>query len=248
VDGDQGDQGDGQGNRGGQGDDGAGADRAGSTTRPATRGRAHPPKTKVDLNPAESPAAAGSAAKSPPKKTATRARTKRPIYRRGWFWVAVIVVEVIGALIISVVASRPPDLDDLSGGDLAAFCTQVKQVHTQAAPPSVDLTTVSKEFQAQADTYRQLEGVAPTNLRPDLATLAALTDELVATSNDIAQHKAADPTFAGGIAQLDAKQADVVARSTEASNHVDTVVLHACGIDLTAVTTTTGAGPPTTPR
>ncbi len=184
----------------------------------------------------------GSTASPKPRRTIP----SRPWWRRGRFWFGVIVVEVLLALVISVYAPRPTVDDELSGGDQVQFCAQVVQLRSNTAYRSIDLNDMGAFFTRQAEAYRQLAQVSPTMLQPDLALLAALTDELAVKAQQIQEQKAKDPSFAGGLAALDEAQSSIEARSADASAHVQHVVLIGCGIDLDATTTTT-APPPGAP-
>ncbi len=190
-------------------------------------------KRRVDLPDGSTPT---------PKPRRTIAR--RPWWRRGRFWLAVIVVEVVAALVISVVLSKPAPDDDLGGGDQAQFCAQVRAIRGDTSSATLDISQLSAEFTRQADTFRRLSPVAPTSLRGDIDTLASISDELAKKAQAIQEHKIQDPSYLGAVSDLQQAQAEFEGRAADADAHLNRIVLIGCGIDLSSTTTTAPATAP----
>lgn len=187
-------------------------------------------------------------AKQPPAQVRV-VRPPRPFWRRGGFWFAVIVAEAVGAVGLSYLPAFDPDTISLDGGDQAAFCDQIRQYQSQGAPgaTSLDLTNVKGEFGRQAEAYRRLAPVAPDDVRRDFEKVARLTDEIVRTADEVTRRKEADPGYLGGLGDISTKQGEISARAYRSINRINSVVLQACGIDLTApapVPTTAAPTPP----
>lgn len=191
-------------------------------------------KRKVDL---------GSSATAAPKARIV-SRAPRPLWRRGSFWFAIIVLEALIALAISFVVTAPT-LDDipLDGVDVAALCPLVLEFRSN---PISELTTenASAYFRYQADGYRKLVAVSPESIRGDLEHLASLTDELVATADAAAERKKTDPSFTGALSDISAKEGEIAVRGQVSSERVTNVLGRACGLDLIQETKPVGTTPP----
>lgn len=188
----------------------------------------------------------------PPTPAARVVRPPRPFWKKGGFWFAVIVAEALGGIGLSYVFALDPDSVSLDGGDRAAFCEQVRQYQVEGVlgTKELDITNVRAEFEHQAAGYRRLAGVAPDVLRPDLEKVARMTDELIATTDDVLRRKQADPSYLEAMADISKKQGDVTGRAVSSIDRIDKVVLRACDIDINAppkTTTTTAVTTPATP-
>jgi len=162
-----------------------------------------------------------------------RPRRSTPFWRKGRFWVAVIVLEVALALVISFSFERSPTDVDISGGDLVAFCAQVRTLQSQraAAAAEGDSTAVTdpSRFEEEREAYLGLIPVAPPDLVPDLERLAELDDQVIATVNEIAVRKAADPLH-NGLADLTEALDRAGAEGRVAAARFDVVLADGCGI------------------
>jgi hypothetical protein len=189
--------------------------------------------------------------KTPPP-VARKKAAPRPWWRRGGFWFLVIVLEAVVALIISNYIPNGREEVNLEGGDLVAFCARVQDTVRQGSQSSsVDVAQVADRFQSEADAYRRLSEVAPTDLVPDLTKLADLRTELAAAAREVNAKQIADPrNYNSALADVATAQADAESRGIDANNKVNRYVLRGCGIDLLAVTpvtsTTAPAGTPGT--
>jgi hypothetical protein len=178
-----------------------------------------------------------------------RPGSRRPIWRRGWFWVAVIAVEVAVALLVSFSFERSPTEVDVTGGDLAAFCTEARARREQgfgsnAAGEGTGVDDPSR-FIAERDAYRALVATAPPDLVVDLEELAEGADQLVAAVEDIAERKAADPTYSG-LAELDAALERAGVENKVAAARVSLVLREQCQILPEPDVATTTAPPAVT--
>lgn len=181
-----------------------------------------------DLPPAE----AGERSDPPP---ARRPRRSRPFWRKGWFWVGVIAVEIVVVLVLSVVFERSTTEVDLAGGDLQAFCEQARALRdegaTTSARPGSEGGAVAGDptpFERERDAYLALVANAPTALVPDLEQLARLDEDLVAVSLEIRARKEADPAYDGALAELTSELERVSAKGRVASARVDLVLREQC--------------------
>lgn len=186
----------------------------------------------------------GSADSPPPGR---RARRRTPFWRKGRFWVAVILVEVALALVISFSFERSSSDVDLGGGDLAAFCTQVRTLQDQraaatASGESATAVTDPSRFEEERDAYLALVPVAPPDLVPDLERLAELDDDLIVVVRDIAERKAEDPAY-NGLTDLTDALDRAGAEGRVAAARLDVVLVDGCGIVPGAAPTSTAPAP-----
>lgn len=162
-----------------------------------------------------------------------RPRRSTPFWRKGRFWVAVIVLEVALALAISFSFERSPSDVDVSGGDLVAFCAQVRTLQSQRAAASADASSTAvtdpSRFQQEREAYLGLIPVAPPDLVPDLERLAELNDQIIAAVNEIAVRKAADPRY-NGLTDLTDALDRTGAEGRVAGARLDLVLVDGCGI------------------
>lgn len=163
-----------------------------------------------------------------------RPRRSTPFWRKGRFWVAVIALEVAAALVISFTFERSPTEVDLAGGDLTAFCAQVRTLQDQraaAAGAGDEPTSVTDPtpFEQERAAYLALIPLAPPDLVPDLERLAELDATIIETVDEIAVRKAEDPSYSG-IPELTATLDRVGAEGRVAAARLDVVLVDGCGI------------------
>ena len=215
------------------------------------RGRPAAERKVAPSPPADAVGTGGTPAADPDPATeaepARRPRRSTPFWRKGRFWVAVIALEVAAALVISFTFERSPTEVDLAGGDLTAFCAQVRTLQDQraaAAAAGDEPTSVTDpaRFEQERDAYLALVPVAPSDLVPDLERLAELDETIIETVEQLAARKAEDPSYSG-IAELTAQLDRVSAEGRVAAARVDVVLVDGCGIDPGVQPTTTVAGP-----
>jgi hypothetical protein len=175
------------------------------------------------------PAAAREAAGDAEAPTGARRRRKTPIWRTGRFWVVVILAEVALALVVSFALERSPDSVDLAGGDLPAFCAQVRTVREEVAAAGTGDAADPTRFERERDAYRSLVAVAPPDLVPDLELLAELDEDIIETVQGIAARRAEDPS-SSGLAELTAALDRASAEGRVAGARVDVVLREGCGM------------------
>lgn len=163
-----------------------------------------------------------------------RASSRRPFWRRGWFWLAVIGVEVALALAVSFSFERDATSVDLAGADLPSFCataTAFRERGVGSSRAGDEGTAVDdpSRFVAERDAYRSLIATAPADLVHDLETLAEASDRLAATAEDIGRRKAEDPTYSG-LEPLDQALREVGADTKVEAARVSLVLREQCGI------------------
>jgi hypothetical protein len=178
------------------------------------------------------------------KEAARRPRRSRPFWRRGWFWVGVIVAEIAIVLVLSVVFERSATEVDLAGADTTAFCEQARTARAEAqqraeqnateAPDVGDPTAIQQE----RESYLALAAIAPEALVADFERLAELDQDLVDAIVAIGERKAADPTYTG-FEDLTEELERVRSKGTVAAARVELVLREQCQIDPTIETTTT---------
>ena len=175
-----------------------------------------------------------------------RPRRSRPFWRKGWFWVGVIVAEVVVVLVISFAFERSTTEVDLAGGDLPAFCQRAAELREEGLGPSPGLneSTIgdASRFERERDAYLALVPTAPDALVADLEKLAELRDQAVETTHIVAERKAADPEYLA----LDEITAMLDRTNTDgrvAAARVSLVLREQCAIDPSAEVTTTVPAP-----
>ena len=172
-----------------------------------------------------------------------RPRRSRPFWRKGWFWVGVIVAEVAVVLVLSFVFERSATEVDLAGADTTAFCDRARAVRDENLQAS-EAGTVGGSvgdptaFEQEQAAYLELAALAPPALVADLERLAALDNDLIETVRGIGEQKAADPSFSG-LGELSAELERVAAEGQVAAARVNLVLQDECGIDTTSGATTT---------
>jgi hypothetical protein len=198
-------------------------------------------KRRVTLPSSDSSPTASSTAKPKAKRQPT---PPRAFYRRAGFWFLVIVAEAITALVISY---HTPSLNEdisLDGGDLAQFCSRVNVMAVAAGSAArLDVSTAPDVYRQQAGDYRRLAEVAPTDVVPDLNTLAGLTDEMTATAQGILERKNRDATYQDSIKDLAEAEGLLEGRITVPYAHLHAVVLKGCGVDINAPLPSTTTAP-----
>jgi hypothetical protein len=184
--------------------------------------------------------------------TPRRPRRSKPFWRKGWFWVGVIVAEVVVVLVLSVVFERSSTEVDLAGADTTAFCDRARAVREQSLQASEAGSQNGSvgdptAFEQERAAYLELATIAPPALVADLERLAALDDEIIETVRAIGEKKATDPSYSG-LADLSAALERASVKGQVAATRLNLVLQDECGIDAAAgVTTTTAAPAPTEP-
>lgn len=192
---------------------------------------------------------------------ARRPRRARPFWRKGWFWVGVIAVEIVVVLAVSVVFERSTTEVDLAGGDLTAFCEQARALRdegatTSALPGSSGSAAADDPtpFERERDAYLALIATAPDALVADLEQLAALDQDLADVALEIRARKQEDPAYDGALAELTSALERASAKGRVASARINLVLRDECAMapDPGGATTTSSAppataGPTTTP-
>jgi len=198
-------------------------------------------------------------ATAPEPAPARRARRSRPFWRKGWFWVGVIAVEIVVVLVVSVAFERSTTEVDLAGGDLTTFCEQARTLRDQGATtsalPGRDGGSAADDpapFERERDAYLALVATAPSALVPDLEQLAALDQELVDLALEIRARKQDDPSYEGAIAELTSALERVSAKGRIASARINLVLREQCGMTADAgdggsTTVPPATAAPTTP-
>jgi hypothetical protein len=163
-----------------------------------------------------------------------------------------IVAEAAAALVASLTLTRDPSAFSLDGMDQARFCSDVQRYRDDnAASDALTVDRAVERFERQARAYRDLAPAAPTDVRPDLESLASSTDRLAAAARELVDRQRADPSFAVA-AELGRRQAELAAGVAGPARRVEAAVRRACGIDVAAelpgpaaaTTATTVAAPP----
>jgi hypothetical protein len=218
------------------------------TQRPKPRKVSPAAADTSDVTEAIEPTEAGDGASSEVR----RPRRTRPFWRRGSFWVGVIVAEVAIALVVSVAFERSTTEVDLSGGDLAAFCEQARTLQAEgeaAGSANVENGSVGDAavFERERDISLALVATAPPALVADLERLAEQDGELARVVREIGEKKAADPGYDGSAALTRALE-QARTRGRVASARLELVLREQCGMDpASGVTTTAVDVTPTTP-
>ncbi|MFN8039068.1 MAG: hypothetical protein U0Q07_07650 [Acidimicrobiales bacterium] len=178
---------------------------------------------------------------------------RRGVWSSPWLWTAVVVVVLGGALVVSLVAGRPPDP---SADDLSAFCPAVR-AYWEDTPllTTIDLDGTPDYTRVKADAAR-LRQTAPPSVATDVASVADGIDELADRLAALAARQQAQP----GSVPLEEVQATIerAGRGRErASDRLSTFIQQGCGIDLAAPPPTSapvggpgssaGPGPPVGP-
>jgi hypothetical protein len=204
-------------------------------------------------------AAAGPAGDGPAPRPGTRrgrsggaGRAKppagpRPWWRRRRFWQAVLAVEVVAALAVSVVLAEDPDAFSLDGMDQERFCADVRRFRDEGTyEPALTLDNAAGLLGRQARAYRDLAGTGPTDVRRDFEALGAVSERMAAIAADLQARHQREPGFAAAVELAD-RQATMAAESQLAARRVESAVRQACGIDVTAEapSTTTPPAPST---
>jgi hypothetical protein len=170
---------------------------------------------------------------------------RRPLYRRGGFWFAVIALEAVAALGVSMVAATDPADVSRTGGDGAQFCYDVNQsIQANAASVAIDVDNAPTEYQKRVDFFLRLGPIAPTDIQPDVEQLARLNTDLVVTAKAVQEQKRANPAETTGPRALADKQAEVDRSGATAQSRLGAAVSKTCGVDLNRAAPTSVA--PTT--
>ena len=208
----------------------------------------------------DDPVATGAGAEDPPAEAAAtapararRPRRSRPFWRKGWFWVGVIAVEIVVVLVLSVVFERSTTEVDLAGGDLTAFCEQARALREQGATtsalPGREGSAAADDptpFERERDAYLALIANAPDALVLDLEQLAALDQDLVEVALEIRARKQEDPAYDGALAELTAALERASAEGRIASSRINLVLREQCGMSGDTGGTSSTTAPPAT--
>lgn len=223
----------------------------------AARRKVDLPGARPDPDAPADEADTGAEATPPPRRVVK----KPPLYRRGGFWFWVIVAEVLVALVLSYRFEPSLDTIDPAGADVPAFCAAVTGYReAAAAAQTVSVESSPAEFEREAEAYRTLRALGPTELQPDLDKLIKSATISAETAREVNARKVVDNTYLGGIDELNRVRNEQDARIGTADERLTLAVRQLCGVDLatqplppagssgssgSAVVPTTGAGPTT---
>jgi hypothetical protein len=172
------------------------------------------------------------------ERPAAPARRGPRLYERGRFWLALIVVEVVGAVVVSSVAGSSGGIADPP--DQAAYCAQARALASRGEL-HLDVGRADEIVAYQA-VLGQLAEAANPSIRRDIEAVRASLDPVVAAAD------AATPGDPGAIPAL-ADRLDQATNSVQAqAARVSAYTTKWCGFDVNdpALATTT-SNPVTVP-